>query len=64
MIPVDTFRTLGRQLLAKARAGQVVWAREEGKFTGLKERPFEYVLSWYRADRYHFAVRLVPSRQA
>jgi len=27
-------------------------------------RPFEYVLSWYRADRYHFAVRLVPSRQA
>ena len=25
-------------------------------------RPFEYVRSWYRADRYHFAVRLGPLR--
>src|SRR5438552_15132956 len=25
-------------------------------------RPFEYVRSWYRADRYHFAVRLGPPR--
>ncbi len=25
-------------------------------------RPFEYVRSWYRADRYHFAVRLGPMR--
>jgi hypothetical protein len=44
MIPIDTLRTIARQLLTKARAGQVVWAREEGKITGLKERPFEYVL--------------------
>src|SRR2546428_11065677 len=51
MIPAETLRKIARQILTKARAGQVVWQREEvvgplgltGQYVS-GQHPFEYVL--------------------